>query len=399
MPGAATEARSWWARGLRAALLVAATLVSLHYASASERAPHSSLGKASATALPEPAAPSRSAPPPPADTSADDAAVPPEPAAPSPSWLPHIDTSADDAAALPEPAAPSPSWLPPPADTSADDAAALPEPAAAPSPSWLPRIDGDRRLTCTPLVPDHAAFMADPRFFAQGNLDMRLRRHLTATHGIYVESGALDGSLFSNTRIFDDLRCWDGILIEPSVMQEEHRVNRPSAKSVRAALVSADYRDAYINGSFSGSATGATGSGMERVRARTLADILREFHVREVDLWSLDVEGFELEALRGVDWATTRITYILVEVWHERTDTTLFDFLFNRSYVVEEDMSQWPKHDPREHRDYLFRLEPDANRRRQLPKHRIGVPASGVSCQGGVGQVPQCPTPPTSGWV
>ena len=55
--------------------------------------------------------------------------------------------------------------------------------------------------------------------------------------GVFVEMGALDGVLFSNTKYFEDAKDWRGILIEPnSVEFEKISVNRPKAISVNAAI-------------------------------------------------------------------------------------------------------------------------------------------------------------------
>jgi FkbM family methyltransferase len=50
-----------------------------------------------------------------------------------------------------------------------------------------------------------------------------------------------------------------------------------------------------------------------RVPARTLGDILDDHSIGDVDLLSLDVEGFEAQALMGLDFARRRPRYILVE--------------------------------------------------------------------------------------
>ena len=55
--------------------------------------------------------------------------------------------------------------------------------------------------------------------------------------GVFLEMGALDGVLFSNTKHFEDAKDWRGILIEPnSVEFEKLSGNRPNAISVNAAV-------------------------------------------------------------------------------------------------------------------------------------------------------------------
>jgi hypothetical protein len=50
------------------------------------------------------------------------------------------------------------------------------------------------------------------------------------------------------------------------------------------------------------------------VTARTLNSILRQLDITKIDLLSLDVEGYELEALGGFDLQFYHPTYVIVEV-------------------------------------------------------------------------------------
>jgi FkbM family methyltransferase len=54
------------------------------------------------------------------------------------------------------------------------------------------------------------------------------------------------------------------------------------------------------------------------VPARTLDAILDAHGVRSVDLLSLDLEGYEAQALRGLDLRRRRPEWILVEAWDRR---------------------------------------------------------------------------------
>ena len=52
--------------------------------------------------------------------------------------------------------------------------------------------------------------------------------------------------------------------------------------------------------------------------ARTLSSLLDEHAAgQKVDLLSLDVEGYEVEALLGLDLARHRPRFICVETWHK----------------------------------------------------------------------------------
>ncbi len=54
-------------------------------------------------------------------------------------------------------------------------------------------------------------------YFSQSGEDEFLNNNyfLNKKDGIYIELGALDGVLYSNTKFFEDNLNWKGILIEP----------------------------------------------------------------------------------------------------------------------------------------------------------------------------------------
>ena len=50
-------------------------------------------------------------------------------------------------------------------------------------------------------------------------------------NGVYVEVGAMDGELYSTTKLFEDNHNWTGLLIEPNPVQYESlQKNRPKSK-------------------------------------------------------------------------------------------------------------------------------------------------------------------------
>ena len=78
--------------------------------------------------------------------------------------------------------------------------------------------------------------------------------------------------------------------------------------------------------------------------ARTLTSILDQHRVRRIDLLSLDVEGYELSVLRGLDFDRHAPRYLLVEArYREEIDA----FLAPRYDTVAE----------LGYRDVLYRLK------------------------------------------
>ena len=103
---------------------------------------------------------------------------------------------------------------------------------------------------------------------------------------------------------------------------------------VRAALVARGFPDAEVSLRFGGLMTVVVGGregddewvaaahavGQEepphefRAPARTLSSILDEVHAPEVDLLSLDVEGYEAQVLAGLDLERHAPRFVLVEM-------------------------------------------------------------------------------------
>ncbi len=187
-----------------------------------------------------------------------------------------------------------------------------------------------RRSFFEALGSDHYSHLA------LNDLDRKLAKHLDFRNGIFVECGANDGLAQSNTYWFERFRGWRGLLIEavPDKANEARR-NRPDAKVVNCALVAdesigsveiqaADLM-AFISGAFPSKDDEARQmEDAKRVQklqlvqtlnvlARPLSRVLEEAGLPRVDLFSLDVEGYECEVLKGLDLSKHRPRYILVE--------------------------------------------------------------------------------------
>ena len=187
--------------------------------------------------------------------------------------------------------------------------------------------------------------------YSQFKIDLYLiNLFKTLEKGFFIEAGANDGFNQNNTFLLEKELKLNGLLIEPNI----HAYN--SCKKIRnciienCALVSFDYKDEYIEGdfnqaSFEGSMMGGCSSIHTKsckVKAEKLSNILDRHNIHKIDFLSIDVEGYEIEALMGLDFNRHSPSYILYED-HEHRNIKYIekfeDFFANRSYSLEKKFS------------------------------------------------------------
>ena len=172
-------------------------------------------------------------------------------------------------------------------------------------------------------------------YLALNELDRKLRKYVDFTGGSFIEAGGNDGLSQSNSYWFERFRGWRGLLIEAVPEQAALcRQNRPKAEVVNAALVadanikSVKIKSARLMAFIPGTRTvdeeaahlkaamevqGMTEVPEIEVPATTLATILDRRGAKPADLFSLDVEGYEVPVLEGMNVERHRPRWILVE--------------------------------------------------------------------------------------
>jgi FkbM family methyltransferase len=197
------------------------------------------------------------------------------------------------------------------------------------------------------------------------DMDRKLERYLNREGGVFVEAGAHDGYVQSNTYFLERFRGWTGVLIEPIPELWEHCVrDRPRSICFNCALVPADFARRAVHMRYGGLMSvvaGARGTpeddeahaqagsmlGWDRnyeleVPARTLDSVLDEARIDDFDFLSLDVEGFELDVLRGLDLDRHRAGHVLVEMLVGPETSAAVDDLLTSRY---ERVAQLSPHD------------------------------------------------------
>lgn len=132
--------------------------------------------------------------------------------------------------------------------------------------------------------------------------------------GVFVESGALDGSVYgSNTHYFERYLGWSGLLVEASSRNFNRlRIRRGGSSRVHSVHTALCPTDGWTTIPSSGGCCGETGKGDERVPCTSMRSLVHKYNVSQIDFWSLDVEGGEFGVLSGVDWGIP-IYVILIE--------------------------------------------------------------------------------------
>jgi FkbM family methyltransferase len=202
------------------------------------------------------------------------------------------------------------------------------------------------------------------------DLDKKIENYINFNNGYFVELGANDGISQSNTYYFEKYREWKGILIEP-IPHNYLKCIKNRSKRTKVfcnACVSFDYREKFVEIIYSDLMSSSLRLetdindpknhaliGKQYLRegednfnfgaiANQLNNILKKANApKKIDFLSLDVEGAEIEVLKGINHYEYRFKFICIE---SRDIKKINDYLKINNYLLIEKLSSI---------DYLFK--------------------------------------------
>lgn len=171
--------------------------------------------------------------------------------------------------------------------------------------------------------------------------------------GVYVEIGALDGVMFSNTLKLHNCFGWKGILIEGLLTNYKKLVkNMPRVRPKNVDIFhGAVCAPPETNVTFLTAQHVATGGDQSQltdqfkktfmnanaasttVPCHPMSYYLKKYH--HIDLFSLDIEGSELTALETMDFTRVHVDVFLIEVdgFNLSKNYKLRQYMFNVGFV------------------------------------------------------------------
>jgi|694.fasta_scaffold39783_7 FkbM family methyltransferase len=173
--------------------------------------------------------------------------------------------------------------------------------------------------------------------------------------GFFVEFGATDGVLLSNTWLLEKSFQWQGICAEPNpkFFEQLRRnrtchlssacVHRASGEKMRFVLADvygglADY--AKDDEHFAKRVAYEENGEVMEVETISLMDLLDQYNApRKIDYLSIDTEGSEFTILEGIDWERYRFSCITVEHNFAAQRQQISTLLLANGYVQHE--AQW----------------------------------------------------------
>lgn len=174
-------------------------------------------------------------------------------------------------------------------------------------------------------------------------------------NGFFVECGGNDGHFQDPTYYLEKRLGWTGIIVEPLPISKLCQKHRKKSSVYKYAVTSPDFADKVVdfidvnamsiisNSIKDEDGWVKTGERVQKITARkikvntkTIQQIIDDHFTcipkRNIDLMVLDIEGYEINALQGLDFKENAPSFILVECHNLEKKEEIEELLIKEGY-------------------------------------------------------------------
>lgn len=191
------------------------------------------------------------------------------------------------------------------------------------------------------------------KYYSQSRQDNIVDRLLQSKEGgFFLDIGANDGITFSNSLFFEKTRKWKGICIEPVPRFYDQLQKIRSCITINACIADLEKTIEFIEvegpaNMLSGILSKESDEHYKRIKDAIKKDggsykiyeletikidsILDQYKINTIDYLSLDVEGYELEILKTINFDTYDIRTMTIE--NDNRENHLYLYLKNKGYL------------------------------------------------------------------
>jgi len=197
-----------------------------------------------------------------------------------------------------------------------------------------------------PSKANYHLWKPDEEWFSQVGQDKRLANLLNSTAGFFIESGAADGELNSNTLHFEKKKGWTGLLVEPHTQtfqtllgknRKAHAYNGALSTTRDSGTMYLDVTDCagYDGDGECSHVVNGSGNTTIEVQVAPLEELLTCLGQSTVDFWSLDVEGVEGTILKSFPFKHVEIGILLIEMNKSKDNNKQIEQVMERNGFQE----------------------------------------------------------------
>lgn len=149
------------------------------------------------------------------------------------------------------------------------------------------------------------------KFYSQQDEDKYVIQHILKdkiSDGTFLELGACDGILYSNTKTLEDYFGFNGILVEPiPTFYNSLTKNRPLTEKYNLAISNSgkdtiEFAGINAEGGIVKFLNKNNFNYSYNVKCKKMSDLLQESNFEYIDIMIIDVEGAELDVIKSIDF-------------------------------------------------------------------------------------------------